>query len=81
MLGVALEVSGHSGPRVAEGAANSFGIVGMGLKESSVDNTPLHFYAGGSEDSRVIPPTPGRSAICEFFLPPPCSLLSFFGLA
>lgn len=40
-----------------EGAASSFGIAGLPLKESSGDNTPSHVYSGGSADTRVVPPT------------------------
>lgn len=58
----------------AEGVASSFGIASL-LLEESLGDTPSQVYRQGSEDTQVVPPTPGHDAIGQS-LPP--SLLFFY---
>lgn len=59
--------SGRGGAVGGERVAISFGIAGLPLEESSASSTLLHVYGGGSEDSRVVPPTLGLDMIGKIF--------------
>lgn len=70
----------HTGGVRARGSPSRQRVVNfasLGLEESLDDSSPSHVYGGGSEDSRIVPPTLGSDTIGEFFLlaPPPVFLL------
>lgn len=63
-----IKITGRDAVEGTEGVANSFGIVGLPLEESSNVGTPSHVYDGSSEDTIVVASPVGQEAIGGCFL-------------